>query len=63
MWILVLLQTCLKFLNPFTLSFEFNLQLVDSLFHLEKPGEDFVLGETVLVHQSHPEAMTSGPRG
>ncbi|ELY74219.1 hypothetical protein C487_16065 [Natrinema pallidum DSM 3751] len=37
MWILVFAKTCFEFFDSFVLLLEFLLQLVDSLFHLEKP--------------------------
>ncbi len=54
MWILVFSKPCFDFFNPFVLL----LQIVNSLFHLEKPREKFVFGEFISIHYDHLSRVT-----
>jgi hypothetical protein len=63
MWILVFAKTCFEFFDSFVLLLKFLLQLVDSLFHLEKPREKFVFAEVIPIHYDHLSVTSAGSPG
>ncbi|MDB2246500.1 hypothetical protein PM076_17490 [Halorubrum ezzemoulense] len=61
--LLLLFDQFVLFLDPLVLLGDLLFQLVDSLLHLEKPREEFVLGEIVPAHRFHLETKTAGLTG